>query len=200
MLGTVIVFAKAPLAGAVKTRLAAGIGAGRAAALFRIMIERVVSETASGPWRTIVALDKASALAGWDNLFPQTVSRRLQGEGDLGARMGRVFRTAPPGPAIIIGADAPGIRARHLLNAFCALKGADAVFGPARDGGYWLIGLSRRRAAPALFDGVRWSTPNALADTVKTLPPTFKTAMLDTLSDIDEAPDLVYFGARSTSQ
>ena len=200
MRGTVIVFAKAPRAGAVKTRLAAGIGAGRAAALFRVMTERVVSEAAKGPWRTIVAVDTALALSGWDNIFLENASRRLQGSGDLGARMARAFHAAPPGPVIIIGADAPALRARHLRNAFKALAGADAVFGPAEDGGYWLIGLARRRAAPDLFQNVRWSSPHALADTMKTLPRAFKTAMLATLSDIDEAADLVHLGLRATSQ
>lgn len=200
MRGTVIIFAKAPRAGAVKTRLAAGIGAGRAAALFRIMTERVVSEAVKGPWRTIVAVDSASALSGWENIIPRKVSRRLQGGGDLGARMARAFHAAPPGPVMIIGADAPGLRARHLREGFRALNGADAVFGPARDGGYWLMGLSRRRAAPDLFQGVRWSSPHALADTLNTLPPAFKTAMLTTLSDIDEAADLVHLGPRATSR
>ncbi len=198
MRGTVFVFAKAPRAGMVKTRLAADIGVGRAAALFRIMTERTVAAAIDGPWRTIVAVDSASALSGWSNIFSQNVGRRLQGPGDLGRRMARALRTAPPGPAIIVGADAPGLRTAHLRQAFHALRGADAVFGPAADGGYWLIGLARRRSAPALFDGVRWSTAHALQDTAKTLPPSFKTAMLETLSDIDEARDLVHLGPRST--
>ncbi len=198
MRGTVFVFAKAPRAGAVKTRLAADIGAARAAALFRIMTERTAATATEGDWRTIIAVDSASALAGWDHLFPPHLERRAQGPGDLGARMGRVLRAAPPGPAIIIGADAPGVREDHIQGAFQALRGADAVFGPAADGGYWLIGLARRRAAPGLFAGVRWSTASALDDTLKTLPATFKTAMLETLADIDEARDLVHLGARST--
>jgi len=198
MRGTVIVFAKAPRAGAVKTRLAADIGAGRAAALFRIMTERTVATAVAGPWRTIIAVDSAAALTGWGNVFPPCISRRVQGPGDLGDRMGRQFRDAPPGPVIIIGADAPGLRTAHLHQAFQALRSADAVFGPAADGGYWLIGLARRCAAPDLFDGVRWSSQHALEDTTKSLPAAFKTAMLETLSDVDEARDLVHLGPRST--
>lgn len=197
MRGTVIVFAKAPRAGAVKTRLAAEVGAGRAAALFRIMTECTVATALAGPWRTIIAVDSASALAGWGNVFLQSASRCVQGPGDLGDRMGRQFRAAPPGPAIIIGADAPGLRTAHLYQAFQALRGNDAVFGPAADGGYWLIGLARRRAAPDLFAGVRWSTEYALEETKKTLPLAFKTATLETLSDVDEASDLVHLGPRS---
>ncbi len=198
MRGTVIVLAKAPRAGAVKTRLAADIGAGRAAALFRIMTERTVASAIAGPWRTIIAVDAASALVGWDNVFPQSVVRRAQGPGDLGDRMRRQFHAAPPGPAIIIGADAPDLRTAHLYQAFQALRGADAVFGPAADGGYWLMGLARRRTAPGLFAGVRWSTKHALKDTLKTLPSGFSIDTLETLSDIDEACDLVHLGPRST--
>lgn len=196
--GAVIIFAKAPRAGAVKTRLAADVGAGRAAALFRIMTERTVATAMSGDWRTLIAVDGAPGLAGWDHIFPPRLQRRVQGAGNLGDRMGRQFRAAPAGPALIIGADAPGLRAVHLRQAFEKLRSADAVFGPAADGGYWLIGLARRRAAPDLFDGVRWSSQHALGDTLKTLPSAFNIAMLETLSDIDEAGDLEHFGLRST--
>ena len=118
--GTVIIFAKAPRAGAVKTRLAAEIGFGRATALFRIMTERVAAAAAGGPWRTVLAVDPALALVGWDQIFTPR-RRQWQGPGDLGERMARAFRTAPQGPVIIIGADAPGIRARHLRQGFAAL-------------------------------------------------------------------------------
>ena len=108
--------------------------------------------------------------------------------------MARGFRNAPHGPVVIIGADAPGMRARHLRRAFHALRGADAVFGPAADGGYWLIGLNRRRAAPDLFKGVRWSTKHALKDTAQTLPAYFDVRMVETLADVDEAGDLSLIG------
>jgi uncharacterized protein len=199
MRGTVIIFAKAPRAGAVKTRLGAEIGMGRAAALFRIMTERTIAEAVKGDWRTCLAVDPPSAVTGWDSLWPPQLSRMAQAPGDLGARMAHAFNTAPPGPALIIGADAPGLRARHLRQAFKALGRADAVFGPAEDGGYWLIGLARRRPAPNLFEGVRWSTKHALADTVKTLPGGFQVSHLETLADIDEARDLEKFGLCATA-
>jgi len=198
MRGTVLVFVKAPRAGAVKTRLAADIGAGRAAALFRIMMDRTVAAATAGPWRTIACLDYGATPGGWRHLIPPRVERRRQGRGGLGARMKRAIDAAPPGPVIVIGADAPGLRAAHIASAFDALRGADAVFGPAVDGGYWLIGLARRRAAPALFDGVRWSTEYALEDTKRTLPSAFEIAKLETLADIDESRDLAHLGLRST--
>lgn len=188
MRGTVFVFVKAPIAGRVKTRLGAQIGYGRAAALFRIMTARTLAQCEKGLWRTVLAVDPPGGAneAFWSPAF----ARIAQGPGDLGRRMGKVFAQAPPGPAVIIGADAPGLRARHLRAAFSALRGADAVFGPAEDGGYWLIGLSRRKPAPRLFDQVRWSSEHALADTVKTLPEGFAIRMLEHLRDVDEAVDL----------
>ena len=98
------------------------------------------------------------------------------------------------GPVIVIGADAPDMRARHIKAAFKALRGCDAVFGPAEDGGYWLIGLSRRRAAPRLFDGVRWSTAHALEDTIKSLPQHFDIVQIDQLTDVDTKSDLASMG------
>ncbi|MEO1250790.1 MAG: TIGR04282 family arsenosugar biosynthesis glycosyltransferase [Pseudomonadota bacterium] len=198
--GAVIIFAKAPVAGRVKTRLAAGVGTGRATALFRLLIDQTMSEARRGAWKTILAVDPPAAVGEAGRFFPAEVPRIAQGPGDLGARMARVFQAAPPGPVLIIGADAPGLRARHLCAAFQALAGADAVFGPAEDGGYWLIGLARRRPAPKLFEGVRWSTPFALHDTLQTLPRHFRVAHLEALADIDEAADLSRWRPRTLAR
>ncbi|MEM9496095.1 MAG: TIGR04282 family arsenosugar biosynthesis glycosyltransferase [Pseudomonadota bacterium] len=202
--GTLIIMAKAPRAGAVKTRLGRDIGMGRAAALFRILSERTIEEARRGDWRTIIAVSPTNAaIDGWGALWPAGVARIPQGAsdftaGDLGERMSRAMRAAPAGPIVVIGADAPGMRARHIRTAFSTLNGADAVFGPANDGGYWLIGLARRRTAPALFYGVRWSSPHALADTVESLPAGFSVKYLPTLGDVDTAADLASIGLRST--
>jgi hypothetical protein len=200
---TVFVFVKAPMAGAVKTRLGASIGMGRAAALFRIMTIRTIAQATSRQWRTVLAVEKRCEKGGWRRLWPKVLARASQGEGDLGARMARIFAAAPKGPALIVGADAPGLRARHLREAFSALRRVDAVFGPAQDGGYWLMGLARRgpmaRCAPDLFKGVRWSSRHALEDTIARLPEGLRIARLETLRDVDEADDLQAFGARSTA-
>jgi glycosyltransferase A (GT-A) superfamily protein (DUF2064 family) len=105
--------------------------------------------------------------------------------------MGRAFREMPPGPVVVIGADIPGIRARHIAGAFAALGRHDAVLGPAEDGGYWLIGLRRGgRAIPkTLFRGVRWSTEHAMADTVLSLGG-LRVGFVETLRDVDTARDL----------
>ncbi len=197
MRGTLIIFVKAPVAGRVKTRLARTIGAGRAAALFRCLTAQTICHAGNGNWRTVLAIDPPAALTQFRNLWPTRFSRLVQSDGDLGRRMKAAMGGAPKGPVIIIGADAPGVRARHIRKAFDALGSHDAVFGPATDGGYFLIGLARRRAAPDLFRAVRWSSGHALADTVASLPRSFKTARIDTLRDLDDAEDLTALGPRA---
>jgi hypothetical protein len=132
-----------------------------------------------------------------DRAVPETARRFPhlpvigQGGGDLGARMARPLRPPPaglpPGPVAIVGSDIPAIRPHHVAQAFAALGRHDFVFGPARDGGYWLIGARRRpRLPPGLLAGVRWSTGFALADSLATLPPGASAAMLEVLEDVDD--------------
>ena len=98
--------------------------------------------------------------------------------------MQRLFRTLPPGPAIIVGSDIPAIKASDIACAFRLLGNADAVFGRATDGGYWLVGLRRTPRLLAPFAGVRWSGPHALADTLGNLKGS-RVAFAATLSDVD---------------
>jgi uncharacterized protein len=182
----VVVFVKAPRLGEVKSRLAAGIGALPALRFYRVITARLLRRLArDSRWRTLVATAPTRARHGrfWDRQL-----RRLdQGEGDLGRRMARAFRALPPGPVVIVGSDIPSLEPRHAAAAFRALGKSDAVLGPARDGGYWLIGLKRMRPLPAgLFEGVRWSSPYALADTCASLPRRYSVALLETLEDIDD--------------
>ncbi|MEO1613904.1 MAG: TIGR04282 family arsenosugar biosynthesis glycosyltransferase, partial [Pseudomonadota bacterium] len=166
-----LIMVKEPRPGRVKTRLGAGIGMGPAARWFRRESGALIHRLSADPrWETILAVAPDSA-ALESRVWPAHLRRWPQGGGDLGDRMRRVFRAMPPGPVLIIGADIPGISRRDIAAGFRALGSADAVFGPADDGGYWLIGLSRtRRAAPrSLFEGVRWSTEHALADTERSL-------------------------------
>jgi glycosyltransferase A (GT-A) superfamily protein (DUF2064 family) len=104
--------------------------------------------------------------------------------------MGRIFRFAPTGPVVIVGADIPGITPNLIAKAFRALGDHDAVVGPAPDGGYWLIGLKKTKAVPPqIFAGVRWSTEHALEDTLATLG-SFRVARIDVLQDVDTIEDL----------
>lgn len=185
--GHLVVFVKAPRLGQVKSRLAAGIGALAALRFYRWTTARVLRRLGQDPrWRTLIAVTPSRALREpfWDS----RVSRLDQGPGDLGHRMARVFRTLPPGPVVIVGSDIPELAPSHVAAAFRALGSRDAVFGPAADGGYWLVGLRRSPRLPTgLFAGVRWSSPHALADTWASLPRGFTVALLETLEDVDDA-------------
>lgn len=190
--GTLIVFVKAPQAGRVKTRLGRAIGYGRAAAIFRHLTALTLAEATklAGDVDLVLAVLPPAALREWRQLWPPAFARVAQAKGDLGARLRAAIVSAPKGPVVVIGADAPGFRGRHVREAFTALGVHDAVFGPAADGGFWLIGLARRRRAPDLFEGVRWSSKHALKDAEKSLPNSFRVVRLETLADIDEADDL----------
>jgi hypothetical protein len=197
MKGVVIIFVKAPVAGRVKTRLARDLGPARAAALFRCLTRQTIAEAAKSARRTILAIDPPTAMRGFSTVWPPRLKRRPQARGDLGARMAAAFASAPKGPIVIIGADAPGLRVRHLRRAFRALAANDAVFGPTDDGGYWLVGLSGRRAATDILRDVRWSTRHALNDSAASLPKSFRTALVDRLRDIDDLADLKALGPRA---
>ncbi len=183
-----VIMVKDPRPGRVKTRLAEGLGHIGAVWWFRHQSHDLIRRLKDPRWSLTLAV---APHAGLDSrALPPAPSRVAQGSGDLGARMLRVFRTAPPGPVCIIGADIPGITPRHVAQAFGMLGQHDAVFGPAFDGGYWLIGLHRTAATPStLLRNVRWSTPHALADSVNSLPGA-RIGFAAKLRDIDTVDDL----------
>ncbi|SFR16420.1 TIGR04282 family arsenosugar biosynthesis glycosyltransferase [Poseidonocella sedimentorum] len=179
---------KEPRPGRVKTRLGREIGMIEAAQWFRHQSSALLRRLRDPRWELMLAV--APHAGRRSAQWPGDLPRIPQGDGSLGDRMGRVFRSLPPGPVCIIGADVPGIDRPHIARAFAALGARDAVFGPALDGGYWLVGLKRTRAVPAgLFEGVRWSSPHALADSRATLGDA-SVALVDTLRDVDTAADL----------
>ncbi|MEM7188192.1 MAG: TIGR04282 family arsenosugar biosynthesis glycosyltransferase [Pseudomonadota bacterium] len=187
--GTLVIFAKEPVAGRVKTRLGKDIGMPAAAWWFRHQTARLLRRVGHDPrWATVLAIapDQAIVSRAWSPYLP----RWPQGPGDLGQRMARAFRQMPNGPVIIVGADIPGITSSRIADAFRALREADAVIGPATDGGYWLIGFRNAGVMPSsLFHGVRWSTRHAMEDTLTSMPG-LRVARAATLSDVDTAQDL----------
>ena len=181
MKGTLIVFARAPRLGGVKRRLAAGIGRRAALRFHRINTESLIRRLGRDRrWRTMLAVTPEA----WR--WPTHPPRMTQQGHDLGARMANALDAAPPGPAILVGSDIPGITADNIARAFRALGAADAVFGPARDGGYWLIGVRDRGLLRGLFRNVRWSSEHALADTIANLPAGRRHALVDMLEDMDD--------------
>ena len=179
---------KEPRPGRVKTRLGRGIGMVGAAWWFRWQTRALLRRLEDPRWVLVLAVSP-DAEGTASRVWPAHLPRVPQGRGDLGHRMGRLFRDLPPGPVVIVGADIPGLTRRHVADAFAALGRAPSVIGPAPDGGYWLIGLRRTQLPSArLFDGVRWSTRHARTDTERTLPRPI--AHVATLRDVDTAADL----------
>lgn len=185
-----VLFVRAPRLGTVKSRLAKHIGPVAAWAFYHRALAGVVRRLSTSPhWqcRLAVTPDRAARAAPY---WPRGCPLLPQGAGGLGERMDRVMTALPPGPVVIVGADIPDVRPHHITAAFRALGSHDAVFGPASDGGYWLVGLKRRPVVPRIFEHVRWSTPHALADTRRNLPPGLTSVLVETLDDIDTGADL----------
>lgn len=174
--------------GRVKTRLSRDLGYPSAVGFYRSSVSRLLCRLGRDP-RWVTALAVNAPVRDRYQAWPEGVLRCGQGRGSLGDRMNYVLDNAGPGPVIIIGTDTPHIEPHHIAAAFAALGRHDAVFGPANDGGYWLLGLARRRPAPKLFDGVRWSTETAMADTAASFPSGFSVAHLAEMVDVDCAED-----------
>ncbi len=184
-----VVFVKAPRQGAVKTRLARDVGATAAAAFYRTTTVALLRRLGrDSRWRLSLAVTPNLDAAG-AGFWPPDMPRLSQGGGDLGRRMARALRQPPPGPVVVVGSDIPAIRAGHVARAFAALGNHDAVFGPAVDGGYWLVGMKRRPWLGGVFAGVRWSSAHALADTLANLAGR-RVLLLDRLRDVDTGADL----------
>ncbi len=156
----VYVFAKAPVAGQVKTRLVPAVGAEGAARLATAMLEDTLEALlASGRAAPVLAVDNGAAFRG------RGLPLVEQGRGDLGERLERVLaRGLARAPAVVaVGSDSPGFPASLLEESFLALERADAVLAPAEDGGFTLLGL--RRCPTGLLKGLPWSTPGTLRAT-----------------------------------
>ena len=179
---TVIVFARAPRLGAVKRRLARGIGAMAALRFYRAQLAATLRAARDPRWQLVLVTTPDHARTRWPARAPQ----RPQGHGDLGARMLRALSRYRR--AVLVGSDIPGLTRDDIAAAFRALGRADAVFGPAEDGGYWLVGFGPRRPAHP-FARARWSTRHALADTLTNFRGR-RIALLRRLRDVDTAADL----------
>ena len=178
-----VIFARAPALGGGKRRLARQIGDVATLGFERSMLSLLFRRLGRDRrWKLRLAVTPAGARRRFAR-----VAAFAQGRGDLGGRMRRAIDACPPGPVVLIGADIPALRAAHIATAFRLLGARDLVFGPATDGGFWLVGGRRRPLPPSLFKQVRWSSRHALADTLAHLPPTLKIGFADTLEDVDAA-------------
>ena len=190
----IVVFAKAPAPGRVKTRLIPTLGEAGAAALHRRLVMhtlRAAQEADLGPVELWCAPDTHHAFfSECERGFG--VSLHSQCEGDLGARMRRALENVlgRAERAILVGSDIPALSAQYLRDAERALSRAhDAVIGPAEDGGYVLIGLAR--CDPDLFRDIPWGEPEVLAETRGRIAALrWRCFELPALSDVDRPEDL----------
>jgi rSAM/selenodomain-associated transferase 1 len=213
--------ARWPSPGRVKTRLGPALPADLACRLHAAMTCDTLEALAQSPVdRRVLFLAGAPEILGaphperiWPGLFeaggasatpPAWIARvelRAQAGADLGARLGSAFTTllrAPGDRAVVVGSDAPDLDAARIAEAFDALERSDLVLGPARDGGYYLIGLAR--GAPELFASVPWGTDRVLATTLAIARDSgMATARLAELEDVDTPADLTRWLARSAA-
>lgn len=182
-----VVMAKLPVAGRVKTRLAAEVGVAEATRFYRATARAVLGRLGRQPfWRTWIAVSPDRAVGS--PMLPLPRAHVAQGGGDLGQRMQRPMRMLPPGPLCVVGTDVPAIGARDVRRAFQQIGQRDVVFGPAEDGGFWLVGMRRRPRVVWPYRDVAWSKPDTLARVLANLS-ALDVGFTTTLSDVDSAAD-----------
>src|SRR5579883_1458056 len=163
----VIVMAKQPVAGRAKTRLAAAIGADTALRLAWAFLDDTLVLVRELPARVLLSYTPPEARALFAQRLPPNAFLHAQPEGDLGVRLAAAFRCAfavGAGRAIVIATDSPSLPPGYLVDALAALRRHEVVIGPADDGGYYLLGLTR--LLPSLFEGIAWSTERVFAQTL----------------------------------
>lgn len=189
---SLMIFAKAPVAGAAKTRLAPVLGEQGAAELQARLTQRILHTAVSANLAPVELWCSPDCGHPFFQAVTAAVGRRVQHGQDLGERMANAFDVAlgTHPYAVLVGTDCPAMTADYLAQAFALLDGgADAVVGPAEDGGYILIGL--RRTDKRLFDGVPWGTAQVLQITRERLKEcAYDWRELPCLWDVDRAEDL----------
>jgi uncharacterized protein len=180
---TLILFVRVPRLGVGKRRLARDIGNLAAVRFERLMLERCLRRLSRDRrWRLRLAVTPDRRGGGF-RVPPYRMEVVPQGRGDLGARMRRALGGCPPGAKVLVGSDIPAMIAANIAEAFALLGRHDIVFGPARDGGFWLVGCRHR---PPQFARVRWSTGHALADALGNVPPGRSVGFAASLDDVDD--------------
>ena len=204
MIEHLLIFAREPVLGRVKTRLAADIGPEAALATYRELLAITAAAVqaaqvpatvwlAEAPAATTLGTPTSAARPAWPGL-PWQVQPAA---GSLGERMAHAFAeafAAGAGRVVVIGTDCPGLTADLLRLAFEQLATHDLVVGPAADGGYYLLGMNKLH--PSLFANKQWSTDSVLPATLADAEDLgLLVAQLPTLTDIDSASDLAAWRA-----
>jgi rSAM/selenodomain-associated transferase 1 len=199
-----VIMAKYPSAGNVKTRLAAEIGHPAATELYRTLLEHFAHEFADAPFR--VEWHYTPRNAPFRRLIGDNYAARPQPNGDLGARMQRIFEASFVNGhrrVVLIGTDAPEVGKRTVRRAFRMLRRYPAVLQPTQDGGYALIGLTVESIpmVPDLFSAIQWSTNKVMTQTRQRLHTLgMRFVELPQTFDVDTAADLAKLAAFYVSQ
>ena len=193
----IVIFAKAPLPGSVKTRLTPALGAEGAATLARRLLAHTLQQAMTANVGEVeLCMSPAPTDPAWQGVaIPGAVHQTAQGDGDLGARMARAVRRitqhaqSVEGSVLLIGTDCPALTASGLKQAAQQLEQHDAVLLPAHDGGYVLLGV--KTPCPELFDHMPWSTASVAVKTLQRMASlNLRVWQGPTLHDIDEPADL----------
>lgn len=185
-----IIFARAPRVGQVKTRLALQVGAAKACEIYRELLSTVIQNLRK--LRVVqVQFSPADGAGELREFLPQGWGLTPQSPGDLGARLASAFESAFQNGAakiVVIGSDCPSLKEKDVRDAWRELDQHDLVLGPAADGGYWLIAL--KKPCPELLAGIPWSTDQVLAKTLAQAKQLgMRIQLLRILSDIDTLKD-----------
>ena len=182
-----VIMAKEPLPGKVKTRLARDVGSTVATWWSRHQLKKTMRTLNDPRWDIIVSLSP-DFFVKRSKFWPSKIRCIPQGKGDLGQKMRNIFKLFFNQPVCIIGGDIPDITRLEISKAFKKLALRKFVIGPAEDGGFWLIG-HQGKAPKKLFDKVRWSSSWAYLDTIETFEGR-SFSCLSTLRDVDSMLDL----------
>ena len=185
-LPNVIIFSRWPIMGFVKNRLAKTIGLIKATQFARSSLNFTIKKLKYDKrWTILVAITPNNITN--IKIKPKNTSFFIpQGKGNLGERMWTINNSILR-PVIIIGSDIPAVSKLHIIKAIKLLKSNDVVIGPSSDGGYWLIGFSKRKNISYPFNNVRWSTSSALEDTCRNFKKlNIKIGFCDELTDVDD--------------
>jgi len=188
--GTLGVFAKRPVAGTGKTRLAAETSPAWAAAVAAAFLADTLDQLASVDARRVLAFAPPDAESYFRDLVIGRFELTPQRDGDLGQRMAGFFAeqfTVGARRIVLVGSDSPTLPRAFVEQAFRELDAADVVLGPAADGGYYLIGCSGRM--PPLFEGIAWGGAGVLHNTIARLPKKCRLALLPPWYDVDTLDD-----------
>lgn len=193
-----MLFQKNPVLGKVKTRLAAGIGEEKALEIYKSLLQYTYQQ---------ISQLKDTKLWIWFDSFPTEkhlisvkfeFEKKLQVGSDLGQKMSFAFQEAFNAgyrKVVLIGSDCPELKTEIIQKAFVELENHQVVIGPAKDGGYYLIGMSFFE--PSIFEGVLWSTSHVFAETMKLIEAKgLSVSLLSTLSDLDTEEDLKNYQKR----